>query len=263
MSFRSPSFDNVQETRIGNVVFGRAPVKIISSICAENAEEMLRQAEAIESSEADVIEWRADYFRSSESWQEAVRALKARVTKPLLYTFRSRNEGGARKEPMSDASWRKTILQAIESNLFEAVDIEFERGRADFLVAAARKAHVISIVSWHSFVPGEYDTIKGYFGRILSMGETQADILKIVAMPKKGVDIARFVEEIAVARVEANVRQPLIAMCMGKTGTVTRVGAASFGSCATFASALKSSAPGQLNVATTRKLLDLFTEETE
>ena len=50
-------------------------------------------------------------------------------------------------------------------------------------------------------------------------------------------------------------------MCMGKTGAGTRAGAAAFGSCATFASVVKSSAPGQLDVETTRKLLDLFAED--
>ena len=53
MAFRSPSFDAVQEVSIGNVVLGRAPVKIISSVCAATAEEMIEQAKAIEASGAD------------------------------------------------------------------------------------------------------------------------------------------------------------------------------------------------------------------
>ena len=142
-----------------------------------------------------------------------------------------------------------------------AVDIEFDRGRAEFLVEAARKTGIASIVSWHSFVPGEYDEELGYFGKLEQMSYTGADVLKIVAMPDKGIDIARFIEEVSVIRAEFNAPQPLIAMCMGKTGAVTRVGAAAFGSCATFASVVKSSAPGQLDVETTRKLLDLFAED--
>lgn len=129
------------------------------------------------------------------------------------------------------------------------------------MVEAARKAGIVSIVSWHSFVPGEYDEELGYFGKLEQMSYTGADVLKIVAMPDKGIDIARFIEEVSVIRAEFNAPQPLIAMCMGKTGAVTRVGAAAFGSCATFASVVKSSAPGQLDVETTRKLLDLFAED--
>ena len=53
MAFRSPSFEAVQEAHIGNVVLGRAPVKIMSSICAATVEEMIEQAKAIEASGAD------------------------------------------------------------------------------------------------------------------------------------------------------------------------------------------------------------------
>ncbi len=263
MSFRSPSFDAVQPAHIGNVVLGQAPVKIISSICAKTAEEMLEQAKAIEASSADVIEWRADYFSPNLPWQDSVRAIKNIVTKPILYTFRSQHEGGVYPHPMSDASWRKTVLTAIQSGLFDAVDIEFERGRPELLVEAARQAGMTSVVSWHSFTPGEYDQEMGYFGRLNKMCFTRADVLKIVAMPEKGVDIARFIEEVAVARAEVKIPQPIIAMCMGKTGALTRIGGTAFGSCATFASVIKTSAPGQLDVETTRKLLDLFSEENE
>ena len=253
MAFRSPSFEAVQEAHIGNVVLGRAPVKIISSICAATIE----QAKAIDASGADIIEWRADYYADDASWQKAATAMKAVVSKPILYTFRSQSEGGVRTEPMSNTTWRKKVLAAIGSKLFDAVD----RGRAEFLVEAARKTGIASIVSWHSFVPGEYDEELGYFGKLEQMSYTGADVLKIVAMPDKGIDIARFIEEVSVIRAEFNAPQPLIAMCMGKTGAVTRVGAAAFGSCATFASVVKSSAPGQLDVETTRKLLDLFAED--
>ncbi len=261
MAFRSPSFEAVQEAHIGNVVLGRAPVKIISSICAATVEEMIEQAKAIDASGADIIEWRADYYADDASWQKAATAMKAVVSKPILYTFRSQSEGGVRTEPMSNTTWRKKVLAAIDSKLFDAVDIEFDRGRAEFLVEAAHKTGIASIVSWHSFVPGEYDKELGYFGKLEQMSYTGADVLKIVAMPDKGIDIARFIEEVSVIRAEFNAPQPLIAMCMGKTGAVTRVGAAAFGSCATFASVVKSSAPGQLDVETTRKLLDLFAED--
>ena len=89
MAFRSPSFEAVQEAHIGNVVLGRAPVKIISSICAATVEEMIEQAKAIDASGADIIEWRADYYADDASWQKAATAMKAVVSKPILYTFRS------------------------------------------------------------------------------------------------------------------------------------------------------------------------------
>ena len=112
MAFRSPSFEAVQEVSVGNVVLGRAPVKIISSVCAATVEEMIDQAKAIEASNADIIEWRADYFADDTSWQEAVAAMKAVVTKPVIYTFRSQSEGGVCTEPMSSTTWRKKVLAA-------------------------------------------------------------------------------------------------------------------------------------------------------
>lgn len=263
MPFRSPSFEAVREVRIGDVVMGRQPVKIISSVCASNAREMVEQASAIEASGADIIEWRADYFKESASWENAVRAMLGAVNKPVVFTFRSRSEGGVRQTPVSESEYARIVTSAVASGLFQAVDIEFNRLYAQNLIAAARQVALPCILSWHSFTPGEYDAQLGYFERVLKMHAMGPDVIKVVAMPAEGVDIARFIHEVARARSEAKIPEPLIAMCMGKTGALTRIGSVAFGSCATFASAAKASAPGQLDVATTRALLELFADEPE
>ncbi len=260
MAFLTPPYDDlIIPAYIGDVVLGQAPVKILSSVCAKTKEEMIEQALAVEASCADIIEWRADWFEDDANWQDAVRAMRKAVTKPVLYTFRTRAEGGVRTEPISDASWRKKVREAIESGLFEAVDIEYERHRSEDLVNAARASGVTSILSWHSFVPS-YTEID-FYDRLLDMSKTEADVLKLVAMPDHPAYVADFCEQVASASREIN--QPVIAMCMGKTGSITRIGSAVFGSSATFASAAARSAPGQLDAETTRRLLDLFTEQAE
>lgn len=261
MSFLSPSFANHTAVKIGNVALGQAPVKIISSICAANAAEMLEQAKAIEASCADIIEWRADYFDENTPWPDAVKAIKKVVTKPMIFTLRTHSEGGVRKTPMSDSSYRKEVFAAIESGLFEAVDIEYLRDRAYTLIDAADKAGIVSIASWHDFTPGHYDSEIGYIGHISRMAQMLPDIIKLAVMPLEGLDISRFMEEVSFALTETPFPQPVIAMCMGKAGAITRIGASAFGSCATFASVGKTSAPGQLDAETTRKLLDLFLDE--
>ena len=64
MAFRSPpSFEAVQEVSVGNVVLGHAPRQNhFEAFVAATVEEMIDQAKAIEASNADIIEWRADYF---------------------------------------------------------------------------------------------------------------------------------------------------------------------------------------------------------
>ena len=57
--------------------------------------------------------------------------MKAVVTKPVIYTFRSQSEGGVRTEPMSN-NLAKEGVAAIDSKLFDAVDIEFDRVALSF-----------------------------------------------------------------------------------------------------------------------------------
>ncbi len=264
MTFFSPSYVTDSPASIGNVEFGTPPVKILSSVCGRNAEEMIEQAKAIEEAGADVIEWRADYFDEAGDWREAVRQMKAAVAKPILYTFRTRAEGGVCTTPLSDTSYRKKVIEAIESGLFEAVDIEIARGRAEQLVDAARQAGVTSIVSWHYLDPEWLkadDVSDDTFVRLAQMTEVNPDIVKIAVMPTKANDITYFMDSVALWT--DTYQPPVIAMCMGKVGALTRVGASAFGSCATFASAAQTSAPGQLDVATTRKLLELFSDDPE
>ncbi len=246
-----------REVHIGGVVLGRAPVKILASVCAQTLREMVHQGCAIEGSCADILEWRADYYEDAAPWQEAVNAMRAFVTKPILYTFRSAGEGGV-SAPISDAEWRQKVLEAIASGLFDAVDVEYNREGFRDVLAAAKAARVPAILSWHSFEPVSLKDDDSPVWKIFeALTREPADVSKFVIMPAGEIDAALMMAHIAKSRKEAKEPlKPLIAMSMGEAGCYTRVAGELFGSCATFASVAQRSAPGQLDAQETRRMID-------
>lgn len=72
-----------------------------------------------------------------------------------------------------------------------------------------------------------------------------ADIAKLAVMPHTPADTARLLEATAQAAQATGNDTPLITMSMGQQGMVSRICGAAFGSCAGFATAGVSSAPGQ------------------
>lgn len=72
-----------------------------------------------------------------------------------------------------------------------------------------------------------------------------ADIAKLAVMPHTPADTARLLEATAQAAQATGNDTPLITMSMGQRGMVSRICGAAFGSCAGFATAGVSSAPGQ------------------
>ena len=75
-------------------------------------------------------------------------------------------------------------------------------------------------------------------------------------MPHTPADTARLLEATAQAAQATGNDTPLITMSMGQQGMVSRICGAAFGSCAGFATAGVSSAPGQPAVPALRTALD-------
>lgn len=83
-----------------------------------------------------------------------------------------------------------------------------------------------------------------------------ADIAKLAVMPHTPADTARLLEATAQAAQATGNDTPLITMSMGQQGMVSRICGAAFGSCAGFATAGVSSAPGQPSAPALRPALD-------
>lgn len=245
----TPLADPVRPAKIGQVVLGPAPVKILASLMPADTEELLTDAEHMAETPVDVFEWRADYFQmqKAENYIQSGVALQSMVAKPVLWTLRSDREGGLYKG--SDEQYVELVGKIAQSALFDAIDIEVERAGVDILtpmVENARKGDTCVVMSYHNF--DETPTIEAIMKKFAKMAECGADVFKVALMPQKPEDVLNLMQATLEARRKYDV--PVIAMSMGPAGQVTRMLGSLYGSCATFASLQQASAPGQINVKT-------------
>lgn len=233
--------------RIGNLVIGEGMPKICVPVVGKNVDEMLRQAGRIMRTPADLVEWRADYFRRVEEKSavlSAARKLAARLEgKPVLFTFRTSAEGGERE--LAPEKYLRLYENVIRSGCVDAVDIEYslERSVTRRLIDLARRHGVAVILSYHDFAatPSEGEIVS----RLETMKYMGADIAKIAVMPQNSRDVLSLLA--ASQRMKEGGQIPVICISMGADGVISRISGEIFGSAVTFASAGKESAPGQLD----------------
>ena len=141
----------------------------------------------------------------------------------------------------------------------DAVDVEIFRDEAvvDRIIAAAHAADVKVIASNHEF--GHTPAAEELVRRLLLMERRGADVLKIAVMPKSPGDVLALLGATWTTSQQAT--RPLITMSMTATGVVSRLAGGTFGSCATFGTVGKASAPGQIPVAQLRAALAIVHPE--
>ena len=239
--------------RIGNVVLGDGSVKIIVPLVGRTETDLCRELAAVEKSQADIIEWRADFFERTTPTEilSAAKAIRMQSLKPILFTLRTAKEGGQRA--ISDTDYGEFIQCFTASGLASAVDVEVKRGAASS-IAFARKANLPVILSYHNFQ--KTPSVKGLADIFDEMASAGGDVLKVAVMPQTAGDVLRLMTAALDAREKH--QKPVIAISMGALGRITRAAASLFGSVATFSSLEKGSAPGQIDVEEMKHLLEIF-----
>lgn len=162
---------------------------------------------------------------------------------PLIFTARHKSQGGSYE---GDEKSRLKLLQKAIDVGFPYVDVE----RAFYSGRELRKIEGTKLIVSHHDFEGMPDLIDKYDW----ITKVDADIVKLAVTAKKAEDIA---DMFALLKQYAK-EKPLIGLCMGETGRVSRIYGPILGSCLTFACLDgKSSAPGQLTYS---QLLDEWEE---
>src|SRR5262252_9212986 len=227
-------------------------ISISSLICAPITEvnpdsflATIPEAERI----ADAIELRFDYL-PAESLPQLIVDLSssiARVSKPLIFTFRPREQGGKRDLSLQDRRdfWRGLPPEIVSSIAY--ADFEFDLVES-FANEAPPAPWEKVICSWHDFAETPHDLIARYD----RMASTPPAVVKIVTQANRIGDCLRVFEVIE----HAKGKKPLIALAMGLPGLMTRVLAPARGAMLTFGSLRRGaeSAAGQPTVAELRDL---------
>lgn len=174
---------------------------------------------------------------------------------PLLFTFRSKKEGG--ETELSDEAYFALNREAARSGLVDVIDIELFNDEAQIraLVDDAHAAGVKVIMSNHDFhkTPAQEDIIY----RLRRMQDLGADLPKIAVMPQSPQDVLTLLAATLTMK-EKYATRPLITMSMGKSGGVSRVTGRLFGSAMTFGTVGQASAPGQIAIAKLREVMDIL-----
>lgn len=241
----------MRTVNVGNVRLGTKPVKTLVSLEGATPRALYKKARLLDKEPVDILEWRVDSFRnrSIPALKKTFSELRKATSKPLLLTVRTCREGG--KADLSRQNYKNLLVELLAETTPDAVDVEFGRGDITSLVSTAHEKKVPVIASFHNFskTPSESELFK----KLARMEQAHADVLKIAVMPRTPSDVLRLLKVLLMAR--KSLKSPVVAIAMGKLGTLTRIAGSQFGSCATFAGFGKVSAPGQLNLHETNRFL--------
>ena len=218
-------------------------------IVEKTREDILSTAKAICSTEADLVEWRADWYEDVSAFSEVIKTadmLRSILGEtPLLFTFRSAREGGEKE--LSLESYAALLENVAKTGFVDLIDVEvFSGDDAVKNIIQTAHAHGVKVIaSNHDFegTPAREELV----ARLCKMQDLGADILKIAVMPQTRSDVLTLLS-VTEEMSSRHTSRPVITMSMGRTGTLSRLCGEVFGSAVTFASFGKVSAPGQIAI---------------
>lgn len=210
---------------------------ICAPILERKSESVLESAKKAVDLGADIIEFRIDALEDPDA--DEIQNIIAEINHPLIATNRVKSEGG-----FFNGSEEERISILIKAAKYaDIVDIELQTETE--LQEKVIKASKSTIVSYHDFkkTPSFRELLD-----IVAREKEIGDIAKFAVMPNNNKDT------LTVLKVLSEVSNT-IGIAMGDIGKYTRLIAPIFGSPITFASIGNESAPGQLDIQTTKYIL--------
>lgn len=245
-------------TEVRKIKIGEGMPKICVPIVETTRENIIRAAQEILETSADLVEWRVDWFESVFDIK-AVKKVAEELRnilgeKPLLFTFRTKNEGGEKE--VSFEQYAEILCQIADSQSVDMIDVEvFMNGNVAKLVTELKAKNMIVVGSNHDFAktPSKEEIIK----RLCYMQDVGVDIPKIAVMPQRKEDVLTLLNATQ-EMVTKHADRPIVTMSMAGVGAISRVAGEIFGSAITFGAMKKASAPGQVNVEELRRILEVL-----
>lgn len=242
--------------RMGRVTLGEGMPKICVPVMGRDARAIYAAAGSAALSGADVIELRIDSLSPMPAPEQALAAIDAVKDAapdiPVLFTLRTSRDGG----PGSDDAdaYEALLCDVAKSGRADAIDCELSIGEEAFarIAKAVHEAGVTLVGSSHEFAVMDDFAIAGdWLRRQAALG---ADVVKAAVMVDDSVQALE--AALVMARAQRQIEKPMIAIAMGPDGVLTRAACACVGSCLTFGTAGKASAPGQMDAKALRGVLE-------
>lgn len=249
----------INTIKIRDVEIGKGAPKIIVPLVGTDAEAIIAKCEEIKNMPIHMVEWRVDFYEDVFNIEKTLDTL-SKVRKilgklPLLFTFRSKKEGGEKAIDMKD--YTALNLAVAASGNVDFIDVEIFSGD-DVVKENIENIHkngVRVIGSNHDFfaTPPRDEIV----ARLRKMQDMGADIPKIAVMPERTEDVLTLLGATAEMH-EKYADRPIITMSMGAKGVISRVVCEAFGSSMTFGAVGQASAPGQIQVEQLKLTLDIL-----
>lgn len=246
--------------KIRSMTLCRGQAKLICPITASGRAAAQQSAAEIARSVADAAEYRADMSEDAlnekalrENTMDIRRALGE---KALMFTYRSE---GCAKQALTAAQRRALMHAVLSDGVVDMLDIEHCLDGAQELIAHAREVGAASVYSRHDFdaTPSE-SAICAFIDEARTRG---ADIAKYACTVRSPEELLRLLAATEkMTRGEDDI--PVIAVPMGKAGSIGRIIGGCFGSCMSFCSLGAASAPGQLTLDETHSVQIILAKTT-
>lgn len=248
----------IEPLTVRNLKLGEGKPSVCIPLTASAKPELIEEAYHYRESAIDVVEWRADLFAEVEDHTAVEEVLKELVKIlagiPLIFTFRSHQEGG--EKDLSREDYVSLNQFVIQTGLADFVDIELYQGEDTVrdLIALAHKKHTYVIISNHDFqqTPPKTEIVN----RLCMADELGGDVLKIAVMPNEIEDVLELLS--ATNEMKKYTKKPIITMAMGPLGVITRLSGQVFGSAVTIGAGERASAPGQVPIQDLHQVLKVI-----
>lgn len=251
----------INSIKIREVEIGAGAPKIIVPLVGTTESEIISKCEEIKDMPIHMAEWRADFYNDVFDIEKTldtlskVRTVLGRL--PLLFTFRTKKEGGEKEINME--TYTALNLAVAASGNVDFVDVEIFSGDdvVNENITNIHKNGVRVVGSNHDFfaTPPKNEIIS----RLRKMQDMGADIPKIAVMPNSTDDVLTLLTATA-EMYEKFADKPIITMSMSAKGVISRVVCEAFGSAMTFGAVGQVSAPGQIQVEQLKLVLDILHE---
>ena len=225
-------------------------MKLVVSVMPKSLEEA-QGIDAMRYIDADIIEWRADFLPKEAILQVAPAIFEKFAGRELLFTLRTRAEGG--EIDLSSEDYVQIIKDVAQLYQPEYLDFEYFAHKDVF---EQMLDFPNLVLSYHNFqetpdnmmeILSELTTLTPKVVKVSVMAHTEQDVL----------DLMNFTRGFKTLNPE----QEYVTISMGKVGKVSRITSDVTGSSWSFASLDEASAPGQISLSSMKKIREILNED--
>lgn len=222
-------------------------MKIVVPIMPKN----IAEVEAIDLErleKAELIEWRADVLPKEDILMVAPAVFEKFVGREIIFTLRTRQEGG--NIDLTDEEYVALIKEIAALYQPEFIDFEYYSHRAVF---EEMLEFPNLVLSYHNFE----ETPENFMEIMSELTSLSPAVVKMAVMPQTEQDVLDVMNYTRGFKT-LNTAQLYATMSMGELGKLSRLAGGLTGSCWTFASLDEASAPGQIQLSTMKKFLEVL-----